>query len=211
MTFTAWLSVAVICILGAMTPGPSLAVVLRHSLHQSRRAGFACALAHGAGIGFYAVITMAGLGILFQTVPAFRNIVSVMGALYLIWLAVRAWQAAGSSARFASGQGGLQAQTMMQAVRDGFMIAFLNPKIALFFLALFSQFVSPEFGWGSKALLAFTAAAIDAVWYCLVAVGFSHGAVLPWLKRHAGMIERLIAVLFVLVAGRVLYDILPVF
>jgi len=210
MTFAAWLSVATICILGAMTPGPSLAVVLRYSVGQSRQAGFACAVAHGLGVGFYAVITMTGLGILFQTVPTFRNIVSVLGALYLIYLAIKAWRAAGSGARFESDQSGQVADTMTQAARDGFMIAFLNPKIALFFLALFSQFVSPEFEWGGKFLLAFTAAGIDAAWYCLVAVGLSHGAVLPWLRAHSMWIERIIAILFVVIAMRVLIGILPV-
>ncbi len=193
-----------------MTPGPSLAVVLRYSVGQSRQAGFAFAVAHGLGVCFYAVITMTGLGILFQTVPAFRNIVSVLGALYLIYLAIRAWRAAGSGARFESDQNGQVADTMTQAARDGFMIAFLNPKIALFFLALFSQFVSPEFEWGGKFLLAFTAAGIDAAWYCLVAVGLSHGAVLPWLRAHSMWIERIIAVLFVVIAMRVLIGILPV-
>jgi threonine/homoserine/homoserine lactone efflux protein len=193
-----------------MTPGPSLAVVLRYSVGQSRQAGFACAVAHGLGVGFYAVITMTGLGILFQTVPAFRNIVSVLGALYLIYLAIKAWRAAGSGARFESDQSGQVADTMTQAARDGFMIAFLNPKIALFFLALFSQFVSPEFEWGGKFLLAFTAAGIDAAWYCLVAVGLSHGAVLPWLRAHSMWIERIIAILFVVIAMRVLIGILPV-
>ena len=90
------------------------------------------------------------------------------------------------------------------------MIAFLNPKIALFFLALFSQFVSPEFEWGGKFLLAFTAAVIDGAWYCLVAVGLSHGAVLPWLRDHAAWIERIIAILFVLVALRVLWGVVAV-
>lgn len=207
MSFAAWLSVATICVLGAMTPGPSLAVVLRYSVGQSRQAGFACALAHGLGIGFYAVITMTGLGILFQTVPVFHNAVSILGALYLIWLAIKAWRAAGSGAKFNVDGTTKLSGSIGQAARDGFMIAFLNPKIALFFLALFSQFVSPEFEWSGKFLLAFTAAAIDAGWYCLVAIGLSHGAVLPWLRDHAAWIERIIAILFVLIALRVLWGV----
>jgi len=207
MSFAAWLSVATICVLGAMTPGPSLAVVLRYSVGHSRQAGFACALAHALGIGFYAVITMTGLGILFQTVPVFHNAVSILGALYLIWLAIKAWRGAKAGAKFDVDSAGKVSGSILQAARDGFMIAFLNPKIALFFLALFSQFVSPEFEWGGKFLLAFTAAVIDGAWYCLVAVGLSHGAVLPWLRDHAAWIERIIAVLFVLVALRVLWGV----
>ena len=207
MSFAAWLSVATICVLGAMTPGPSLAVVLRYSVGHSRQAGFACALAHALGIGFYAVITMTGLGILFQTVPVFHNAVSILGALYLIWLAVKAWRGAKAGTKFDIDGTGKVSGSIFQAARDGFMIAFLNPKIALFFLALFSQFVSPEFEWAGKFLLAFTAAVIDGAWYCLVAVGLSHGAVLPWLRDHAAWIERSIAVLFVLVALRVLWGV----
>ncbi len=210
MSFAAWLSVATICLLGAMTPGPSLAVVLRYSVGHSRQAGFACALAHGLGIGFYAVITMTGLGILFQTVPVFHNAVSILGALYLIWLAVKAWGGAKACAKFDVDGTGKVTGSTLQAARDGFMIAFLNPKIALFFLALFSQFVSPEFEWAGKFRLAFTAAAIDAAWYCLVAIGLSHGAVLPWLRDHATWIERIIAVLFVLIALRVLWGVVAV-
>ncbi|KZB71379.1 MULTISPECIES: LysE family translocator [Thalassospira] len=210
MSFAAWLSVATICLLGAMTPGPSLAVVLRYSVGHSRQAGFACALAHGLGIGFYAVITMTGLGILFQTVPVFHNAVSILGALYLTWLAVKAWRGAKAGAKFDVDGTGKVTGSTLQAARDGFMIAFLNPKIALFFLALFSQFVSPEFEWAGKFLLAFTAAAIDAAWYCLVAIGLSHGAVLPWLRDHATWIERIIAVLFVVIALRVLWGVVAV-
>ncbi|KJE34100.1 amino acid transporter LysE [Thalassospira sp. HJ] len=207
MSFAAWLSVATICVLGAMTPGPSLAVVLRYSVGHSRQAGFACALAHALGIGFYAVITMTGLGILFQTVPVFHNAVSILGALYLIWLAIKAWRGAKAGAKFDVDGAGKVSGSILQAARDGFMIAFLNPKIALFFLALFSQFVSPEFEWAGKFLLAMTAAVIDGAWYCLVAVGLSHGAVLPWLRDHAAWIERIIAVLFVLIAFRVLWGV----
>ncbi|QPO11646.1 MULTISPECIES: LysE family translocator [unclassified Thalassospira] len=210
MSFAAWLSVATICVLGAMTPGPSLAVVLRYSVGHSRQAGFACALAHALGIGFYAVITMTGLGILFQTVPVFHNAVSILGALYLIWLAIKAWRGSKAGAKFDVDSAGKVSGSILQAARDGFMIAFLNPKIALFFLALFSQFVSPEFEWGGKFLLAFTAAVIDGAWYCLVAVGLSHGAVLPWLRDHAAWIERIIAILFVLVALRVLWGVVAV-
>ena len=210
MSFAAWLSVATICVLGAMTPGPSLAVVLRYSVGHSRQAGFACALAHALGIGFYALITMTGLGILFQTVPVFHNAVSILGALYLIWLVIKAWRGSKAGAKFDVDSAGKVSGSILQAARDGFMIAFLNPKIALFFLALFSQFVSPEFEWGGKFLLAFTAAVIDGAWYCLVAVGLSHGAVLPWLRDHAAWIERIIAILFVLVALRVLWGVVAV-
>ncbi|MGB1291370.1 MAG: LysE family translocator, partial [Pseudoalteromonas sp.] len=46
MTFSVWLSLVVICMMGAMSPGPSLAVVLKHSIHGSMRNGMLSALSH---------------------------------------------------------------------------------------------------------------------------------------------------------------------
>ncbi len=54
MTLTDWLSLITICVLGAMSPGPSLAVVLRHSIHSTKH-GIMVAMSHGVGVGVYGV------------------------------------------------------------------------------------------------------------------------------------------------------------
>ena len=79
----------------------------------------------------------------------------------------------------------------LAAAREGFGIALLNPKIALFFLALFSQFVSSEAGAIEVAILAGTATLVDASWYALVATGLTARATAAWLRRHGRWIERL--------------------
>ncbi len=55
MTWATWLAVVSICALGAMSPGPSLAVVLRHTVQGGRRAGSLAAVTHGLGVGLYAL------------------------------------------------------------------------------------------------------------------------------------------------------------
>ena len=60
LAVTDWLLLIGVCALGAMTPGASLAVVTRHTLRGSARAGVSAGLAHAAGIGVYAVSTVAG-------------------------------------------------------------------------------------------------------------------------------------------------------
>ena len=64
MSIEAWLSLALLCILGAMTPGPSLAVVLGSTLRGGQASGLAAALARGLAAGLYAVLTVAGLAAL---------------------------------------------------------------------------------------------------------------------------------------------------
>ena len=133
-----WLLLIGVCALGAMTPGASLAVVTRHTLRGSARAGVSAGLAHAAGIGVYAAATVAGLAVVLRGFPQLEIAIRLAGSLFLLWLALGSWRAAARPAPEPDAQAGAN------AVRDGFLIAFLNPKVALFFLALFSQFVSAE-------------------------------------------------------------------
>ena len=64
MEFGQWLSLLSICLLGAMSPGPSLAVMVKCTLGGGHRAGYPAALAHGAGVGLYGLLTVTGLAVL---------------------------------------------------------------------------------------------------------------------------------------------------
>ena len=70
MTFTTWLTVASICLLGAMSPGPSLAVVLKQTLSGGRKTGLFAAITHGLGIGLYALLCISGIAVMIVASPA---------------------------------------------------------------------------------------------------------------------------------------------
>ena len=61
MILTEWSKLALICILGAMSPGPSLAVILRNSISGGRKQGIFAGIGHGLGITLYALIAVFGL------------------------------------------------------------------------------------------------------------------------------------------------------
>ena len=71
MDFTEWSKLALICILGAMSPGPSLAVILRNSISGSRKQGVFAGIGHGLGITFYALIAVLGLVTFIKNIPNF--------------------------------------------------------------------------------------------------------------------------------------------
>ena len=64
MTFIFWLQFATVCVAGAMSPGPSLALIIRNSITINRFAGFMTAVGHGLGMGVYAVFAVTGLSII---------------------------------------------------------------------------------------------------------------------------------------------------
>ena len=90
-----------------------------------------------------------------------------------------------------------------QAAKEGVLVALGNPKLILFFVALLSQFVTPEMSGLAKAIIVLTAMIIDGGWYVLVAVVLSHSQILPWLQRRAHWINRITGVLLIALALRV--------
>jgi threonine/homoserine/homoserine lactone efflux protein len=204
---TTWLSVAAICTLGAMSPGPSLAVVLRHTLRGGRSQGCAAAVAHSIGIGIYALLAISGLAVLITASPAIFSAFQWVGAAYLAWLGIKGLLAKPVPEGELAPPGGTAAATM-SAVRDGFLVAFLNPKIAVFLIALFSQVVGADTSWPERSLYAGTAWLIDMLWYLLVATLFSNPRWLQSLQRNAVWFERAFGVILLALAGRLIIEVI---
>lgn len=199
MPLSLWLSLAAICAMGAMSPGPSLALVLRHTLGGGRFNGMIAGVFHAAGVGFYALLTVWGLGALIAGFPLLFQLITWCGAAYLAWLGFKALRA---------GKAGALAPNAItthrgQAAKEGVLVALGNPKLILFFIALLSQFVTPEMSALAKAIIVLTAMIIDGAWYVLVAMVLSHSRILPWLQQRAHWINRITGVLLIALALRV--------
>lgn len=200
LPFHDWLLLASICALGAMAPGISLAVVTRHTLHGGHRAGAIAGVTHALGIGIWAAATVTGMAILFHRYPVLEQLFSMAGALFLLWMAWKSW------APLPPADSGERNSVLHGAAWDGFMVAFLNPKVALFFLAVFSQFLEADMSHLARAQIVLTAMFIDGGWYVLVAILLGRSRFLPWLRDHHHWVERATAVLLVIIAASVVIN-----
>ena len=203
MTLFTWLSLALVCLLGAMSPGPSLAIVVRHSVTSGTRAGAICALSHGFGIFLWAALMVSGLGALLLAQPTWFGGLRVLGAGFLLYLGCRALMTqrgvAADTGQANSGGG--------EAAREGLFIALSNPKVAVFFAALFSQFIQPEATVKTQLIIAATAAVIDALWYTMVAVLLSRPAWSGRFMQHGGLLDRAFGVILIMLSAAVLWSI----
>jgi len=200
MTWSAWLPLALVCALGAMSPGPSLAVVARHALRGGVGDGIVCAMAHGVGILLWALLMANGLGVLMTEQPTWFYAVQLAGAGFLLYLGIRVLLS--QSSVVIPGEA-LPVSSKTGAGIEGFVIALSNPKIALFFAALFSQFIEPDATAFEKTLIASTAAGIDTLWYALVSMLLAQTAVLARLQRHATLLNRLFGGILIVLAASV--------
>ena len=197
MTLSAWLSLLGVCLLGAMAPGPSLAVVLRSALAGGRASGLAAALAHGLAVGCYALFTVGVLSLLITRSPRIFFLLQLAGAGWLIYLGVSALLARGGNAATATTTHSAPRTSPGRGALNGFFIAFLNPKLALFMLALFSQFLPEEPNWLVYTLLVTTISVTDALWYCLVVLLVSKPAWMALLQRQARRVDLLLGTVLV--------------
>jgi threonine/homoserine/homoserine lactone efflux protein len=135
---------ALASLLLALTPGPNLLYLVSRTLCQGRGAGIVSLAGTTTGFLFYALSAALGLSAVFVAVPLLFDAVRWVGAAYLLWLA---WDAVR-----AGGAGGLFARRDLPALRPGVLFrtgmltSVLNPKVALFYVALFPQFVEPARG-----------------------------------------------------------------
>lgn len=195
-----WLALISICLLGAMSPGPSLAVVMGCVVGAGRGAGYRAALAHGLAVALYGLLTVTGLALLITQTPALYTGLQVAGALYLLYLGVKSLRQVALAS-----QAGEDATPAASAAMQGFLVAFLNPKLAVFMLALFSQFIDPGFGVGEKAIMVATVGVTDAGWYSLVVALVSRPGFRARLERSAKAIDGFFGVILIALALSVLY------
>lgn len=197
-----WLSLASICLLGAMTPGPSLAIVLKHTVSSGRKNGVYTGIAHGAGVSLYALLTVLGMAIIIKETPWLFDLIRYSGIVFLLWLSFKALTSKSTSSEKIKH---LAQVSPGKSAYEGFMIAFLNPKLALFFLALFSQFIDESSLWQQKLIMVFTVGGIDTLWYCLIALVFSQSTMIEKLKNKANLIEKITGVALLLVATKIIF------
>lgn len=204
MSWLDWLSLASICLLGAMSPGPSLAVVVRHTLAGGSGAGIQVGLAHGFGIALYAVAVVSGLGLLITTSPLLFQGLQWAGALFLAYLGIQSLRSAAQENEPDEVETGRAEPSGGTPLVHGFTVALFNPKVAIFFLALFSQFLDPEASLPEKAGMVALMGSVDAAWYCAVSAMLGNRRLLPRLQAARRPIDRVFGVILLLLALRII-------
>ena len=137
-----WLLFCIACVALAATPGPNMLFLVSRTLAQGRAAGFVSLAGTSTGFALHAIAAALGLSALLAAVPIAYDIVRIAGAIYLAWLAVVTWRASGGSD---AGAPARRAEAG-QMYRQGLLTSVLNPKLAVFQLALFPQFIDPSRG-----------------------------------------------------------------
>ena len=185
---TEWIAVITISLLAVISPGPDFAMVSRNSLMLSRRAGVLTALGIAAGVLVHVAYTLVGVGLLIQQSLWLFNAIKLAGAAYLIWLGIKMLRTQPSQS--SDQQSAPAAMSDAAALRTGFLTNVLNPKTTVFIVSLFMQVVQPSTPMAMQLGYGLFIAAAHGVWFALVALCFSAGAVRARLLAVRHWIDR---------------------
>jgi RhtB (resistance to homoserine/threonine) family protein len=184
-----WLMVLAMGALVVVVPGPNFAMTLRNSLTRSRRAGLFTAFGVTLGGLGHVTYSLIGVGLLISQSIFLFNTLKHLGAIYLIYLGIRALLARKQDQ--ASPQHATAAPLGdLAALRMGFLTCILNPKATLFFFSLFTQVIQPGTPRPVQALYGLTIVACELTWYSFVALASSHRAIRRMFDTASHWVER---------------------
>lgn len=171
MTLAAFLAVALLHLMAAISPGPAVLMSARTGVTEGLRTGFFLATGIGIGGVVWAMAALFGLNMVFQTAPALLWALKIVGGLYLIWMAWGMWKSADQPLDMA--QNAAPPRSALSAFRLGLVTQLANPKPAVLFSAIFVGTVPQGTPlWVYAALLA-VVFLNETVWNTLVARIFS--------------------------------------
>ena len=141
--FENWLAFGLVSLGMVLTPGPNMVYLISRSICQGRAAGLISLGGVALGFVFYMMCAALGITAIVMAVPYAYDGLRIGGALYLVYLA---WQAVKPGGRSPFEVKNLPQDGPKKLFLMGFLTNLLNPKIAVMYLSLLPQFISPEHG-----------------------------------------------------------------
>ena len=200
MTLIFWLQFAAVCIAGAMSPGPSLALIIRNSTKYNRLGGIMSAVGHGLGMGIYAIFAVTGLSIIILTNIYIFKSIQITGIIFLFIFGILFIFQKNKELIIEDNQ------KKLNSFLQGFSISILNPKILIWFSAVFSQFVKSDSTFLINSILVITASAIDCIWYILVALIVTSYGLKNFFQKRLDSIQKISGSVLVIISILLIID-----
>lgn len=127
-----------------LTPGPNMIYLVTRSVTQGRKAAMISLLGVACGFLFHITLVSFGLTSILMAIPYAYTTLKTIGVIYLLYMAWQAVKPGGRSVFETDSQ--LKHDTPLRLFSMGLFTSVLNPKIAVFYMSLFPQFIKPEYG-----------------------------------------------------------------
>jgi len=204
MSLIVFLKIFIVCLLGAISPGPSMVVVINNAIFKNRFHGILTSIGHGIGIAIYALFAVLGIALIIKTNIFVFNAIKLISIIFLIYLGYRSIIIK-NNLNFDE----LDLKSGTESFFQGLSISLLNPKIFIWFVAIYSQFMSIDNDLIFNIYLILTAGIVDTAWYTFLTFLVTSSIALKFIKSKTLLLQKIIGIVFLLIGFFLLFQILP--
>ena len=201
MTLITFGQVFIVCLLGAMSPGPSMAVVIHNAIFKGRYNGILTSIGHGLGIAIYATFAVLGLGLIIETNIIIFNSLKILSIIFLIFIGIKSIL---NKEKLNLEKKDVKEKAI--SFLQGFSISILNPKILVWFIAIYSQFMSISNGLIFNFYLVSIAGIVDAFWYIFLTLAVTTASALTFFQTKILLIKKIQGFLLVAIGMVLLFN-----
>jgi len=194
-----WVQFAAICLIGAMSPGPSMALIIRNSIKYGRLSGILFSLGHAIGIGIYATVSVLGLQFILINNLFLFNAIQFCGSVFLLILGILFLRDTAHNLSLE------KEQKNVNSFMQGFAISILNPKILIWFAAIFSQFIEISSTNFVKLAMVLIASSIDGLWYIILTIVVTGFGLKQFLEHNTNIIQKISGVVLISISIIILH------
>ena len=203
MTLIAFGQVFIVCLLGAMSPGPSMAMVIHNAVFKGRYNGILTSIGHGTGIAVYAIFAVLGLGLIIETNIIVFNSLKILSISFLIFIGIKSIL---NKEKLNLGKKDIKENAV--SFLQGFSISILNPKIFVWFIAIYSQFMSINNEFIFNIYLVLIASITDACWYIILTLAVTTTSALNFFQAKLSLFQKIQGIFFIILGLGLLANLL---
>ena len=203
MSLLIFLKILAVCLLGAMSPGPSMVIVINNAIFKNRLNGILTSIGHGVGIGIYALFAVLGIAFIIKTNLYVFNVIKFLSIIFLVYLGVNL-VITDDKLEF----DGKDINSGFTSFLQGLSISLLNPKIFIWFVAIYSQFMSVDNDMIFNTILILTASIIDAIWYVILTLLVTTNIALDFIKDKSVLLQKFVGSVFIIIGALLLIELL---
>jgi len=203
MSLVTFIQIFFACLIGAMSPGPSMVVVINNAIFKSRYHGILTSIGHGIGISIYAIFAVIGIGLIIKTNIIIFNSIKIISVIFLIYMGIKSIL---NNTKISFDQEKLTGGAT--SFFQGLSISILNPKIFIWFIAIYSQFMSEDNETIFNISLIIIAGVVDTLWYISLTILATTSKSLKLIKSKSDLLSKVIGYLFLILGIVIIADIL---
>ncbi len=201
-----FIQVFVIALLAGMSPGPDFFVVMKNSLCHGRKIGIATSMGIAAALLIHVTYTIIGIALIIQHYHFLYVIIQIFGAVYLAYLGIKTIILTFKKMKIELEE--TKKNNESKSIREGFINGFLcnllNPKAFVFFLSIFSQFISPGMPKWMEIVFGIEVVITVGLWFVLLSVFVSSKRFRRIYEKIDVWLERIFGAILVFFAIRVI-------